>query len=154
MFFFVFLFENIVDSPKYDRNTREKTWITYTSKEKYIQYSSGKRTKKNKKKTLYPEYRRFADFPQTLGIKPSKRNIRRTTLASPRKVCVMQSCAKLLGIVMLYPETFFHHIEQSAWRLHRPRSCGCSGWSESALVAKVLLSQKCFPYSRIPIHKN
>ena len=157
-----FLFENIVDSPlNQSQNTREKTWITYTSNEKYIQYSSGKRTKqkkkkkkKKKKKTLYPEYRRFADFPQTLGIKPSKRNIRWTTLASPRKVCVMQSCAKLLGIIMLYPETFFHHIEQSVWRLYPPRSCGCTGWSESALVAKVLLSQKCFPNFCIPIHQN
>ena len=109
-FFFFFFFENIVDSPlNQSRNTREKRALpTLQTKSTYstVQVKE-EEEEKNKKKTLYPEYRRFVDFHKTLGIKPSKRNIRQTTLASPRKVCVMQSCAKLLGIVMLYPETIF-----------------------------------------------
>ena len=117
---FFFLFENIVDSPlNQSRNTtgipaKNVNYLHFKRKVHTV-IDQVKEQKKKKKKLFTPnEYRRFADFPQTLGIKPSKRNIQRTTLASPRKVCVMQSCAKLLGFVMLYPETFFHHIEQSA----------------------------------------
>ena len=101
-FYYFILFENIVDSPlNQSRNTREKRELPTLQST----YSTAQVKEQKTTKTLYSEYRRFADFPQTLGIKPGKRNIRRTTLASPRKVCVMQSCAKLLGIVMLYPET-------------------------------------------------
>ena len=94
--FFSYLKTLLIYSPlNQSRNTTGiplKNVNTYTSNEKYIQYSLGKRAKKKKKKknqkTLYPEYRRFADFPKTLGIKPS------TTLASPRKVrmCYAKLC--------------------------------------------------------------
>ena len=58
------------------------------------------------------------------------------------------------NIFYLFLSLFFHHIVQSAWRLYCPRSCGCAGWSECALITKVLLSQKCFPNFRIPIPQN
>ena len=58
------------------------------------------------------------------------------------------------NIFYLFLCLFFHHIVQSAWRLYCPRSCGCAGWSECALITKVLLSQKCFPNFRIPIPQN
>ena len=58
------------------------------------------------------------------------------------------------NIFYLFLSLFFHHIVQFAWRLYCPCSCGCAGWSECALITKVLLSQKCFPNFRIPIPQN
>ena len=106
-FFFFFLFENIVDSPQnQSRNTCEKRELPRLQTKSTHSTARVKEPKK-KKRNLYPEYRHFAVFPKTLGIKQSKRNIRRTTHACPHKVCVMQSCAKLLGIIILYLETIF-----------------------------------------------
>ena len=44
---------------------------------------------------------------RTLGIKPSKRNIQQTQIASPPKACVMRSYARLLGMVILYTKAIF-----------------------------------------------
>ena len=48
------------------------------------------------------------------------------------------------NIFYLFLSLFFHHIVQSAWRLYCPRSCGCAGWSECALITKK------FPHSDPP----
>ena len=73
--------------PEYDRNTREKRELPTLQTKSTFSTAQVKEQKKTKK-TIYPEYRRFADFPQTLGIKPSKRNIRK----SAQSMCYAKLC--------------------------------------------------------------